>query len=77
MDYIAAGVVLLLWVADRAYLAWRFERERKDLYDRIMAGSLMKYRMETGGPPPPGGGYLRKALEKRKKMLGRLQNGGE
>lgn len=57
-------IILLL-----ALMAWReflFDQERRDLYSRIMAGSLGEYReaIEEKKPPPRGGNMVRAGLRK-------------
>ena len=57
-------IILLL-----AYIAWQeflHNQERRDLYSRIMAGSLGEYReaIEEKKPPPKGGNMVRAGLRK-------------
>jgi hypothetical protein len=67
--------VLLLYVMANEYQQRAWRAERKDLYDRLMAGSLNDYREQIQEKPPPKGGNmvtagLKKAADQQMKMLG-------
>ncbi len=46
---IAAMLALFAW------REWQHDRERRDLYSRIMAGGLAEYATANDGRPPPKG----------------------
>ncbi|HBC94468.1 MAG TPA: hypothetical protein DCZ10_16600 [Pelotomaculum sp.] len=65
----------LLFLVMMEYREYEWRLERKDLYNRIMAGGLNEYRNEVKEKPPPrGGNMVRAGLEKAQsyqmKMLG-------
>lgn len=68
-------VVLAAIIVIIAFLNIRSENkhfaERKDLYDRIMAGSLDSYSAEASHESVPAGrNYIKKSIEKGKQEQG-------
>ena len=66
--------ITLLFIALSEYREYQWRQERKDLYNRIMAGGLSDYRNEVIEKPPPRGGNmvtagLRKAHNQQMKQL--------
>lgn len=54
MELIVCAVIILALITERYFLCLRFERERKDLNDRIMScGSVDEYRIITGKDSAP------------------------
>lgn len=67
-------LITLLFIALAEYREYQWRQERKDLYNRIMAGGLSDYRNEAREKPPPRGGNmvtvgLRKAHNQQMKQL--------
>lgn len=57
-----------------AFGAWRercHDRERKDLYNRIMAVDLRDYSSINQGPPPKGGNIIKAGLKRSLNEMGR------
>ena len=66
--------ITLLFIALSECREYQWRQERKDLYNRIMAGGLSDYRNEVIEKPPPRGGNmvkagLRKAHNQQMKQL--------
>lgn len=56
------------------FICWReyqHDKERKDLYNRIMAVNLEEYAVQSNEKPPPRGrNFVSKGLEKSSNELG-------
>lgn len=68
-------LIIVIFAALQAYRENLWRIERKDLYDRIMAGGLAEYRSDAKEKPPPRGGNmvfagLKKAYDRQNMMYG-------
>mgnify|MGYP001157472961 CR=1 FL=1 len=68
------SLIIIIFAALQAYRENLWRIERKDLYDRIMAGGLAEYRSDAKEKPSPRGGNmvtvgLRKAHNQQMKQL--------
>ena len=72
-------VVILLFILASEYREYMWRQERKDLYSRIMAGSLTEYRDDISEKPPPKGGNMFTAGMKKaaQRSLDALQKAGD
>lgn len=73
MSNLAFTLLLILCLAQTCIIVYQqaqAERERKDLYNRIMAGTLNDYTRETKDKPPPKiNNPLRANIEKHVSMI--------
>ena len=71
-------LIILLDAIVLAYRDYRGEQERKDLYTRLMAGSLTNYREIPEKPPPRGGNMFTAGIKKAaKQQLDALNKAGD
>jgi hypothetical protein len=72
-------VVVLLFLLVMEYRYYQWQKERADLYSRIMAGSLTEYRNDIAEKPPPKGGNMFTAGMKKaaQRSLDALQKAGD
>lgn len=62
---ITERTIILVLLMLLAFHAWLTSRERKDLYSRIMAGSLRDYRERTDSTSPPvGGNFVKRGIDR-------------
>lgn len=57
-------IIILALIAMLAFYSHLTARERRELYNRIMAGSLKEYQQQTDpSPPPKARNVIKKGLE--------------
>lgn len=67
--------ILILFVSMAGFIVWReyeHQKERKDLYTRIMAGSLRDYSLNEKKTPLGGGNFVRAGLKKHQNSSMRI-----
>jgi|GEM_PF-2717258 len=65
------GLICLILVGLVIWREHQFDLERKDLYDRIMAGNLHDYSANKDGTAPPRGrNFVKKGIKKGYQALG-------
>ncbi|MBU7006310.1 hypothetical protein [Phosphitispora fastidiosa] len=65
----ALALVCMVLVAVLIWREHQFDLERKDLYNRIMAGNLHDYAA-NGTAPPRGRNFVKKGIKKGYQALG-------
>lgn len=65
MMNIILAVIILMMACFICWREWYHDKERKDLYNRIMAGNAQEYvRFGDDKPPPKGRNFVKKNIEK-------------
>lgn len=70
--YLFIGLILIVF-GIREWISIRHEKERKELYDRIMSADLEEFKTNQDINPPKGGGFLRKATREHEKYVKKLR----
>ncbi|MDD5511547.1 MAG: hypothetical protein PHI12_12165 [Dehalococcoidales bacterium] len=66
-------ILVVVYVIVREWISMRHREERRELYDRIMAGGLDEFQVTRETTPSPGRGFVREALEKHEKYVQKLR----
>ncbi len=67
----ALALVCLILVGMIIWREHQFDMERKDLYNRIQAGTLLDYNTNRDGTPAPvGRNFVKKGIKKGYQALG-------
>ncbi len=70
-------VLVIVFTGVREWISLRNREERKELYDRIMAGNLTEFQSTQKQEPPKGRGFMRKATARHEAYVKKLREEGD